>query len=61
MVHDVTGREVARVFEGWLGPGSGQRSWSGKDGRGINLAAGVYMMRFMTEQGVQVRKLVKVE
>ena len=60
-VHDVTGREVALVFEGSLRPGSGQWNWSGEDARGVKLAAGVYVVRLATEQGVQARKVVLLE
>jgi len=61
-VYDVAGREVARVFEGWLRPGTGQWIWSVEDERSrIKLAAGVYVVRLRTEHGVQARKLVLVE
>src|SRR5262249_33873300 len=58
-VHDVAGREVARVFEGALGPGLGQWTWWAEGERGEGkLAAGVYMIRLVTERGVDTRKVV---
>ena len=60
-VHDVAGRLVACVFEGSLRPGTGQWIWSLEDGRGAKLAAGVYLVRLTTEQGVQTRKVVLLE
>lgn len=60
-VHDVAGREVARVFEGPLRPGSGQWNWSGRDSRGVKLASGIYLVRLVTEQGTETHKLVLMD
>jgi hypothetical protein len=60
-VHDVAGREVARVFEGALRRGAGQWIWSVEDAPGVTLPAGVYVVRLATEHGVQARKVVLVE
>jgi hypothetical protein len=61
-VHDVAGREVTRIFEGSLRPGAGQWMWSGQGaGRNRALAAGVYVVRLATEQGVQTRKVTLLD
>ena len=59
-VHDVAGREVARVFEGAMRSGPAQWVWSVVRTRG-NLASGVYVVRLATESGVQARKVVLVD
>jgi len=58
-VHDVAGREVSRLFEGVLRPGSGQWIQSVEWAR-AKLPAGVYVVRLTTEHGVQARKVVLV-
>jgi len=40
---------------------SGQWSWSGEDARGMKVAAGIYVVRLVTDRGVQARKLVVLE
>ena len=57
-VHDAAGREVARLDGGELGPGAGQVVWSGEDTRGRAVASGVYVVRLVTREGAQTRKLV---
>jgi hypothetical protein len=44
-VYDVTGREVATVFEGVLDAGFGSVRWDGRSDAGATLATGVYIYR----------------
>jgi hypothetical protein len=60
-VHDVAGRVVARIFDGRLGPGVGQRVWSTTGGTDLKLASGVYVVRMESPQGVQSRKVVLLD
>jgi hypothetical protein len=56
--HDVAGREVARIFEGVIRPGARNRVWDVAKGRGERLAAGVYFVRLVTQDGAQEGKIV---
>lgn len=44
-IYDVSGRQVLSVIKGNLPAGSYSRAWSGKDGNGTQLNAGVYFAR----------------
>lgn len=56
-VHDVAGREVARIFQGRLPTGRHEFVWTGRDDAGRAVASGVYLVRLITEGGVEGRKL----
>jgi hypothetical protein len=60
-VYDMAGRLVARIFEGSLRPGTGQWVWPVENTRGAPVAAGVYLVRLTTAEGVQTRKVVLLE
>ncbi len=42
-IHDIAGRHVATLFEGWREAGEFNMDWTGKDERGRSLGAGVYL------------------
>ncbi len=49
--YDVAGREVASLLDGVLGAGEHLVTWDGTDRSGARLAAGVYLMRLITDRG----------
>ena len=44
-VHDVTGRQVATLWEGALAPGVARIPWTHADGTGAALKPGIYLLR----------------
>jgi flagellar hook assembly protein FlgD len=44
-VYDVTGRLVRTLYRGGADRGSHRIEWDGQDGRGIPVAAGIYLVR----------------
>ncbi len=57
-LHDVSGREVAVLFEGVRVEGEHEFGWSGYGPRGERLASGLYFLRLETSAGTDVRKIV---
>jgi hypothetical protein len=47
-VHDLQGRHVATLFEGRQGQGRHTVAWDGRDGEGVAVPAGVYVVRLTT-------------
>lgn len=58
-VHDVAGRRVARLAEGWdAGLGTARLArWDGLGGAGSPLPSGVYLLRLETVRGVETGKV----
>ncbi|MBM3319189.1 MAG: PQQ-binding-like beta-propeller repeat protein [Candidatus Eisenbacteria bacterium] len=57
-VYDARGRRTGVLFEGALPRGAHDLVWDGRDAGGRPLAAGVYFVRFETEDARAVRKLI---
>jgi hypothetical protein len=57
-IHDVTGRRVRTLTDGWSAAGSQTASWDGRDGSGRVLASGVYFARLESDNAVRTRRLV---
>ncbi len=57
-VHDVTGREVRRLFAGMLAPGEHAFAWDGADDAGRRLPAGRYYLRLDRGEGRTVASVV---
>lgn len=57
-LHDVTGREVARLFHRVVPAGESSITWDGRDATGRQVAAGVYFVRLESPDGVRTHKLV---
>jgi len=53
-VHDVSGRRVARLHDGFLPPGQHAFSWGGRDGTGAPVGSGVYFIRAVERSGAPV-------
>jgi len=58
-VLDLTGREVARPWMGWLEAGSHEIPWNGTDSGHRPLPAGVYLLRLETPWGTRAGKMIK--
>ncbi|MFO7607916.1 MAG: FlgD immunoglobulin-like domain containing protein [Candidatus Krumholzibacteriia bacterium] len=59
-VHDVRGRLVRVLADGWLAGGPHHRRWDGRDAAGRAAASGVYTVRMEGVPGPRVRKLTLV-
>ncbi len=57
-VHDLRGRLVAVLAEGFHAAGGHAASWSGRDASGRPLPAGVYIARLDTEQGRAALRMI---
>ena len=59
-VFDVGGRRVAALLDESRPAGSGDVRWSGRDGQGSRVAAGVYFVRMRAAGSTQTRRIVLV-
>lgn len=59
-IHDVQGRVVRRLQEGFRAAGTHHATWDGRDGRGVAAPAGVYFVRLETAGFQAERKLLLV-
>lgn len=57
-IHDVTGRRVRTLADGWSAAGPRTVSWDGRDSSGRVLASGVYFARLESDNAVRTRRLV---
>lgn len=57
-VHDVHGRELARIAEGPRAAGPQVATWDGRDRRGRTAPAGVYLVRLRVGDAIEARRLV---
>ena len=58
IVYDLLGREVVRLTEGQLQPGTHQVRWDGKTGDGRNVPTGIYIARMSTPNDTRSIKVV---
>ena len=59
-IHDVAGRTVATLVDGFLAAGRHEHTWRGCDDSGRSLPSGVYFSRIDSGEGVMTRKLTLV-
>lgn len=59
-VYDLSGRRVATILKGEMGPGTFARMWRGVDDRGRRVGAGVYIARLESGLDSAIRKMVLV-
>jgi len=57
-VYDASGRLVRRLYDGWAEPPFLELSWSGRDGRDVFSAYGVYLLKVETGGYAETKKLV---
>ena len=60
-IFDVLGREVREFEIGYLQPGLHELYWDGKDNNGIELASGVYLVKFVGEKETHLTKIIKLK
>lgn len=60
-VYDITGRLVQTLVEDELPPGSHRAVWDGRDGQGLRVASGVYLVRMQAGSFGATRKLTRLE
>lgn len=56
-VHDLAGRRLATVARGSFEAGTHRIAWDARDGRGLGLASGVYLVRLASRAGVSTEKV----
>jgi hypothetical protein len=57
-VHDVTGKRVATLIDGWRDAGTHTVRWDGCDSNGRPVANAIYMMNLVSNQMTQLGKVV---
>ena len=57
-VYDLKGRRIREFALGELGAGAHSVGWDGRDAAGHDVAAGVYLVRLVTPEQVETRKVV---
>ena len=57
-VYNVLGQPVDTLVDQVQDAGAYQASWNGRDRRGAEVAAGIYLVRLSYPDGVQTRRLV---
>ncbi|HEX9973856.1 MAG TPA: T9SS type A sorting domain-containing protein, partial [bacterium] len=60
-IFDMLGREVWQYSPGYLSPGMHEIFWDGKDDNGIELASGVYFVKFTCENEMYLTKIIKLK
>ncbi|MFH1680534.1 MAG: FG-GAP-like repeat-containing protein [Candidatus Eisenbacteria bacterium] len=60
-VYDVSGRLVTTLFSERSAGGSHARVWNGRNERGMEVAAGIYLLRLQTPDETAVRKITLVK
>jgi len=58
VIHDLSGRRVTTLVDGWLPAGRHQRDWDGRDAAGRVVAAGQYLVRLETQEMTDVQKVI---
>ncbi len=59
-IHDIAGRTVATLVDGFVPAGRHEHNWRGCDDGGLALPSGVYFSRIESAEGVMTRKLALV-
>lgn len=57
-IYDLAGRRIALLVDGWLGSGHHEETWNGRDITGRSVAAGQYLVRLKTRDGIDVQKVI---
>jgi FlgD Ig-like domain len=60
-VYSLRGRHVSRLLHGRRPAGTNQVTWDGTDQQGSAVPSGIYLVRMVTEDGVEARKMVLAE
>ena len=57
-IYNIMGQRVRTLVQGMQAAGRYQIAWDGRNDHGTTLASGVYLSRLVSDQGVQVRRLL---
>jgi hypothetical protein len=57
-VFDLSGRRVVQLVDGWLAAGHQEETWNGRDISGRSVAAGQYLVKLKTRDGINVQKVI---
>jgi hypothetical protein len=57
-VYDLSGHRVALLVNGWLAAGHHEEAWNGRDASGRLVAAGQYLVRLKTTDGIDTQKVM---
>jgi hypothetical protein len=60
-IYDLSGRQVAELFNESLPAGAHHHAWNGRDSRGRRLASGTYLLRLQAETETHRGKVTMVE
>jgi len=60
-VHDLAGRRIATLAQGWRDGGRHRVTWDGRADRGAAMPSGTYLLRLSSAAGVQARKLSLIQ
>lgn len=60
-IYDMLGKAVRTFDLGYLSPGAHEQFWDGKDENGIELASGVYFVKFICEKDMNINKMIKLK
>jgi len=58
LIYNLKGRQILTLFEGEQGAGRRHVIWNGRNGEGVEVASGVYLVRMETSEFVLVKKMV---
>ncbi len=61
IIYDLMGKVVRSFDLGHLSAGSHELLWNGKDENGIELASGIYYVKFICEKEVKINKMIKLK
>ena len=61
VIYDIMGKVVRSFDLGYLSAGSHELLWNGKDENGIELASGVFYVKFICEKEVKINKMIKLK
>ena len=60
-IHTVTGRTIAKLWEGRVGPGDHTATWNGRDTSGVEVASGVYFVRVSSAHQAVTEKITLIK
>jgi hypothetical protein len=60
-LYDVQGRHIRTLVDRWMTAGHHAATWDGRDGRGRNVASGVYFVRFESSGHILTSRVVMLK
>jgi len=59
-IHDLQGRAIAALIDGWVAGGSGAIEWNGCDAASHDVGAGVFFARVEWNGQIRTQRLVRI-